>query len=183
MRDQSVTAAWAVVGFESTIHINHCHDFASRKMLSTVKLMVKSAITVRLISMAFLSRVLAVIEPIVICGLIVEGSTTDSLTYRLLANNSGALLLAYVMGTVALMCMIELTIFAFWPNCTLRRHVRGMPYVFVGMSQMVLSGALVASPASSPTLLTAYLLFGFFAAMLGFRIAIPDNQFARVGSV
>ena len=116
--------------------------------------MVKSAITVRLISMAFLSRVLAVIEPIVICGLIVEGSTTDSLPYRLFNENSGALLFA-----------------------------SGMPYVFVGMSQMVLSGALVASPASSPTLLTAYLLFGFFAAMLGFRIAIPDNQFARVGSV
>ena len=151
-------------------------------MLSMVTLMVKSAITVRLISMAFLSRVLAVIEPIVICGLIVEGSTIGSITAST-RDNSGALLLAYVMGTVALMCMIELTIFAFWPNCTLRRHVRGMPYVFVGMSQMVLSGALVASPASSPTLLTAYLLFGFFAAMLGFRIAIPDNQFARVGSV
>lgn len=181
--EQRVIAGLAVRACNVATPRNRQPDFAPWEMLTMVPLLVKSAISMRLISTAFIVRLLAVIEPLTICGLIVEGRSTDSLTYRLFANDPAAQLLAVLMGVFAVLCIAEMLVFVASPKRRVARHIRGMPYVFAGMMQGVLAAGVIASQHPSVTLATAYLSFGAGTALLGFRLAIGDQQFAGVGSV
>ena len=178
-----VIAGSAVRACNAAAQCNCQPDFAIREMLNIIKGGIVSIWSERLLSMAFIVRLFAVLQPLKICGLIAEGRVTDSLPYRLFADDPAAQLLAVLMGVFAVACVIEMAVFVAVPRCRIARHIRGMPYVFSGMMQAVLSAGLIASSNPSVTLSTGYLLFGLGAALLGFRIAVSDARFARVGSV
>ena len=134
-------------------------------------------------SLAMVSRLMAMTVPTSIVGLMLERKLNDSLTSRMFQNDPSAIAIFAVMAVVLIACLVESAMFVRSPISSIQRRHRAKPWIALGMCQMGLAFVSFDAGVYSPTLAWTYFAFGSMTAMLGVRIASTDEKFSGVRSV